>query len=192
MANTISILNEGNNLEVDLKLDVIDQESYSGDVELPRHPVEEGVSVTDHVRPLPRPLEVRGGIGEVDASTAADDTVGRDRARLIETLERLEELRLSGDLFTVVTPLQFRESMHLKSYKCGHSKEFPGTLDVTLNFEEMRVVSPQRVKVKIPKKGPDRTKGGSKDGNQVARPADEDSTRKSLAKRFIGAIRGSP
>jgi hypothetical protein len=186
MADTITIFYETSGLEVALRLDIIEQETFSGDVELPRHPVEKGAPVNDHVRPQPQPLEVRGSI----SSTSMTDEEGTDRDRLSRTLDVLTELAESADLVTVVTPLRVREHMHLKSFRATHDTGLPGTLGVSLNFEPMNVVESQRVKVTLPKKAPDRTKAAANGGKQVASATSSEAKRKSLAARGVDALLG--
>lgn len=173
----ITVLNESSNLEVALVLDVIEQETYTAEAEVTRHPVERGASVGDHVRPEPRPLEWSGSLSE----TPLDGT-GRERDRLKRALEVLEQLRTSEDLYTVTTATAVYTSMHLVSYSARHSTALHGALDVTVRFEEVRVVQARTVRVKLPKRGP---KPVSKDGKQTTTAASAEAKRKSIAARLV-------
>lgn len=179
MASRITILNESTNLSVALSLDVVEQETYSGQATVTRHPVERGVAVGDHVRPEPRPLEWVGSVSELPMDGAG----GVEKDRLTRTLEVLESLRLATDLFTVTTPQAIRDSTHLTSYTARHAAAMPGVLEVTVRFEEIEVVEGRRVKVKVAPRAPDSTKGKVDEGRQVATPAPAEATRKSIAAR---------
>lgn len=181
MPNRIVILDETANLTVALTLDVIDSETHSGKATITKHPVEKGVDVASHVRPDPRPFTWSGALSELPMNGQP-----RDKDRLKVALMVLEDLRLSTSLFTVATSHAIYSSMHLSSYTATHGKGMPGALDVTVAFEELHVVDAQRVNVKlpkVPKKGPDATKGSSSDGKQVPVAASADAKRKSLMAR---------
>lgn len=179
MASRITILDESTNLSVALVLDVVEQETYSGQATVTRHPVERGVSVADHVRPEPRPLEWVGSVSELPL-----EGTGLETDRLTRTLEVLESLRVSPHLYTVTTPQAIRASTHLTSYSARHSSTAPGVLEVTLRFEEIPVVEARRVQVKQPKRAPDSTKPKADAGRQVATSASPEARRKSIAARL--------
>jgi hypothetical protein len=151
--------------DVALELDAFTTEKHRGDVDLPRHPVEDGLAIADDVQDKGLGYEVTGIVSATPQT--ADETAG---ARVDRALEVLEELRLGAELVTVATLHRTYPHMKLSSYTGERDAKKSGQLRVALTFTEIRIATSQKVKI-LSSKAPKSTRDKLDAGKQVATPA---------------------
>ena len=115
-----------------ITLDAATTESYSRDVDVTEHPVEQGANVSDHVRPKAGTLTVSGILTDIErlsfntpqnlvvkgrtVAQVGQSTYHKSRSgRAIANFKQLEALRDGGTLVNVDTPARLHKDMLIQS-----------------------------------------------------------------------------
>jgi len=158
--------------DIALELDVAPTETYEASVEVTKHPVETGSAISDHVSPTPSRITLEGLITNTPIRTPRTQTRGLARApasitltvagqevrvqlaqwsgpldRVRECDELLASLVNAGVSVTLTTSLRVTEHLILVRYSVARTVDNGSALPVTLEFEQIRVVSTSRVAV---------------------------------------------
>lgn len=118
-----------------LQLDASSSQQHELGCEVTAHPVEEGVDVADHVRRLPRTLQISGVISTYPLGK--DDQPGR----LEDAWSLLEGM--IGQVFEVVTTLRRYPKMVLRHATVTRSSPGSSDLEPQLELVEIQTVSLQ-------------------------------------------------
>lgn len=174
----VSLMYETSRRDVALELDAFTSEKHSGSVDLPRHPVEQGLAISDDVQDKGLGYEVAG---IVSATPQAADESGD--ARVDRALEVLEELRLGAELVTVATLYRTYQHMKISGYSGERDAKKNGQLRVVLTFTEIRIATSQKVKI-LSSKAPKSTRDKLDGGKQVSTPTSPAVDKSILATGF--------
>ena len=110
-----------------ITLDVVINENHTSEVNIPKHPVERGVKVSDHVWREPREVEIEciiQGPGLMDAYQA------------------LLDLQEEAEPFDFVTGLKVYENMLIEGLYPVRDKEYGRVLKFSASLQEVIIVSP--------------------------------------------------
>lgn len=177
-AVSVSLIYETSRRDVALQIDAFVNEKHSASVDLPRHPVEDGLAISDDVQDKGLGYEVSGIVSATPQT--ADEPEG---ARIDRALEVLEELRKGAELVTVATLHRTYPHMKLSGYTGERDGKKSGQLRVTLTFTEIRIATSEKVKI-LSSKAPRSTKDKLDAGKQVATPASPSVDKSILATGF--------
>jgi len=135
-------------------LDATVRESHSMTAEVPKHPVEEGFEVSDHVQPTDVVLSIEGVISNAPLPSQGEAT--RDRDLLAwQTIESLLEL---GERVSVRTSLRTYDDMIVTSVATDRSSGIGEAIRPVIEMQKIRVVQSETVDVpnrgRVPVKGP--------------------------------------
>lgn len=129
----------------DLPIDVVLSSQPVYEYEVTRAPVEEGADISDHREERPVGLTMECIFTDPDFSARA---VGQNLLSGTFSLDswldkkrKLDELRASGDVLTVVTEYETYESMVLTRVAVDRKASTANALFVTLQFVDIRIVS---------------------------------------------------
>lgn len=165
-----------------LELDTTLKEEHTADSKTTKHPVEQGVKVTDHVRPEPRELVIEGIVSNTpvtqrqynQASTAlnppyqmlgtsasAGTTVAKVSGWAEYVWKTLVDARDKSMLFTVMANVDTYADMVMTSLKATKDAKTGDSIRLNLKFEELRqvVTGTTVVATKQPKGKPKVSKG---------------------------------
>lgn len=132
-----------------VEFDAVPESTNRRAAEITMHPVEEGADVTDHVRALPRELDLVGVASNVPASFL--DWAARSSGYAQDVYDQLNEWMDSGRLLTVLAVGDFYESMAIVSMDRGHDNTKGKSVHVSLSLREVQVVSTETVDAPTPK-----------------------------------------
>ena len=110
-----------------IPLDVVINENHTSEVNIPKHPVERGVKVSDHVWREPRDVEIEciiQGPGLMDAYQA------------------LLDLQEEAEPFDFVTGLKVYENMLIEGLYPVRDKDYGRVLKFSASLQEVIIVSP--------------------------------------------------
>lgn len=126
----------------------VDSENVTDEVGLPQHPVENGLSITDHVQ-----KKAKGVTLQV--------TLFKDSKHTIhEKLEKLNKYRREGTRLTY-TGRRVARDMAIKSVETKSTYELSNGLEATIVLQEIRIIGKKKKK-KGSKKTNSKTTGGRK------------------------------
>jgi hypothetical protein len=128
-----------------LTLDASLSESHQKDAEVTEHPVELGADISDHFRPKQDQLQIEGVVSNTPLRGTADS------ARAQTAYETLVRLRKTGQMLTVVTPLESYENMALISLVVPRDPKLGEVLKFTASLKQVTIVQSQRVKIVGPR-----------------------------------------
>lgn len=188
--------------------DATTDEQHSDNADITEHQVETGFNATDHIRPTPKRLTLTGVVtntpisipagqqeigGSVQKQTASANGQNFDylalqfdsefdRVKVVH--DELADAIGTGALFTVTTTLAKYENMACENESIPRSAALGNTLQVTLSFKQLRIVSTSSVETppseeKTPKKN------GKKAGKKVTKPKKLQSLAKSAGKALF-------
>lgn len=195
MAITFLLLRQLTKIDT-ITLDVSVAETYTGEVEVTEHPVEEGFNVVDHARAKPDMLTIEGVVSNTPLSmsqqrrlvqaasgvqfetTTQQDQIEGQPGYAEAAFAKLEELRKTGKLVTVLTKLKTYEEMVLVSLVVPRNSTTGDALRFTAVFKHIRVVKNKLTSATIAKEP--KAKAKVKTGKQVPKP-DEATKKKSIA-----------
>lgn len=151
-----------------IEVDAVISERHSAQVELTKHPVESGVSPTDHARLLPQKLRLeamvtntplnqvdrdfRGVSGDASSSGAPGATGYAQRV-----LAELDKIRTDRGLIVISTPVRVYRRMMLTSIEVPRDSKTADALRITLEFEELRIVKTDVAKLEVQNTAPPKT-----------------------------------
>lgn len=181
-----------------VQFDASVSETHSRECQLTDHPVEDGVTITDHIRRTPEKIDVTGIVTNHPiiflASLQAVSPLTNDLSPVTDRAElAYAELRESmdrGDLMTVVTSLREYENMAITSMSVTRDAPNGNVLNCTLSLREVVVAKTETVAAPVPakaaqKKAKDKGKKVG-DGGNAAQQAKNQSILKSLSGFFGG------
>jgi len=127
-------------------------EDHGAEVATTDNPVEVGVDVTDHARPMPRTFTMTGVVSDTPLVQGLSAIPGRS----LSAYKQLLELHDTPQLITVVTGLQTYTNLLMvalhapRDAKTGHSVPF------SASFKEVQIVESQTIQIarKVPKTKP--------------------------------------
>ena len=179
MAEVVSLVFATKPTKIDsVELDASIRETHTGEVELTDHPVEEGANITDHSRPKPIGLAIDGVItntpisrtkqantrtilGVTFTSSAAVANYIQGRPGYAEAAyAKLEDLRLKGNVITVVTNLKTYTSMVMTSLSIPRDKNTGDALSFSAQFRQVIIVKNKTTRKVVSKVAKPKTSTG--------------------------------
>lgn len=174
-----SLLFSGKGLFDSLSFDATVQEQHTRDAETTEHPVEDGASITDHVRIKPDRLQMEAYLSNSPLTGTATD--GRAEG-LYEQLRLLQE---SATLLTVLTTLRTYESMVIESLGVPRSAKEAGAVHLNITLKQIRLVQNKTSIVTITKEPIAKNKvGGGKQAATQLDDADANARGKTILKQL--------
>lgn len=110
-----------------IPVDVVINENHTSEVNIPKHPVERGVKVSDHVWREPREVEIECII---------------DGPGLMDAYDALLSLQEEAEPFDFVTGLKVYENMLIQGLYPIRDKEYGRVLKFNAKLQEVIIVSP--------------------------------------------------
>lgn len=135
-----------------IPMDLAEKEDHKLESAITDHPVESGVNITDHIRPVPRELTLTG----VVVSNTPIGAIAQDPSRQGKndfagnTFRFLEDLWAHPRTVTVVTGLKKYESMGLKLLQVPREAKNAGGLVFSATFKQVVVKNNRRATVLLP------------------------------------------
>ena len=183
-----------------LDLDVVTRIQHDGSSIVTDYTVEKGVNVADHSRPEPERVTIEGIVTDtpLDAPVFGFDGVRRENdggfllwngavRRRQAVQDKLTQIRVAGDLVTVLTPSRKYPNMAIEMAQFVQESEMSGKTEVTLEFRQVRTVSLQFV-APTERRGDKKGKRG-KQSTEEASPSEESENTSALS--YITGLRFS-
>lgn len=145
------------------------EEVATDDLEITKHPVQQGAQITDHAYVKPAALSLK--------------VLYDDAARpLAETYKALLELQASREPFDVVTGKRIYKNMLFKGLAQTTDRETENILSISATLEEIIIVSVQVTSVppRARQKSPGKTGGTDNAGTKKAQPSDKPKPKSAL------------
>jgi hypothetical protein len=178
-----------------VQFDASISETHARECQVTDHPVEEGATISDHIRRTPEKLDVNGIVtnhpliflASVQAVSPLTDDLSpvTDRAEL--AYSKLRELMDNGELVTVVTSLWEYSNMAITSMSVTRDVQNGNVLNCSLSLREVIIAKTETVAAPVPvktaqKKAKDKGKKVSSDASS----AQQAKSSSILGKAFIG------
>lgn len=163
-----------------ITVDATLSESHSLESETTDSPVEQGIDITDHIRPKPRTYRMEGLISEVPVPNASIDGYGPssqlgtngisfqgvsppDNTRPGKAYQTLVAIWENQVLLTIATALETYDNMVMLSAPVARKSGDGLSLHFSATFKQIRVVQSQVVSVPrtLPKAKPNAKTGGT-------------------------------
>ncbi|KRE07463.1 hypothetical protein ASE63_22450 [Bosea sp. Root381] len=151
-------------------VDVVVSETHESEIEIPKHPVEKGVKISDHAWRLPRKVTLESVV---------------DGPRAVAAYQQLLDLQERLEPFTLVTGLRVYNDMMLIRITPERDREHSRVLKFEAELEEVRIVSTE-TSAGGGSSQSDKAQGTTKRGQVAARPAESIPSR--TDKILSGAI----
>ncbi len=126
-----------------IELDASVEELHESSAEIPRHPVEEGADIGDHVRRKPDTLRITGIVTNTPIILGAALRVSFTRAEEFE--DTLRTIKNAGLRITIITTLRQYDNMLLKNYQVPRNAGLGNTVEATMFFEEVILVKTETI-----------------------------------------------
>jgi len=141
-----------------VEFDASISETHSDSAETSDHPVEDGSDITDHIRVLPKTIEINGVITNTPiiflATLQAKSPVTGDLTRTLDRVEtgyqQLQDFMNRGILVDVITSLRTYSNMVLLSMAVTRDAASGNILDCTLSLREMKIATAMSIDVPVP------------------------------------------
>jgi len=184
-----------------VQLDASVSETHEARVEVTEHPVEQGVNISDHARPLPRSLRIEGLVSNyplpdpsaplnarIYGSTQFNSRSDISGNRAEEAYSELIRLKDSAELITVVTAIQTYENMLITDLNIPRDGTSGDSLRFSLNLKQVSVVNSRTVDQPVSEDKPKKKKSiGNVNSKTTSAPVEDQSTLRSLgASKFLG------
>ncbi len=182
-----------------ITVDAVLSETHTLESETTDNPVEQGIDVTDHIRPRPRTLRMEGLISEVPVPGPSIDGYGPasqqtpgglnfsgvsapDNTRPGTAYQTLVAIWENGVLLTIATALETYDNMVMVSAPVARKAGDGLSLHFSAAFKEIRIVKSQVVSVPrlLPK-----TKPNSKTGGVDGKPTSSSWAASLIGKGFL-------
>lgn len=121
-----------------INLDATISENHTSSYNITRHPVESGVSISDHKRREPLRITIEGIITNTPLELLNFDPSDCERPQ--DTWETFQDLQASDNLLTVFTTLQSYENMQIQSVSAVRDAQNGNALRFTAQLEEVFIV----------------------------------------------------
>ncbi len=167
--------------------------------EVTEHPVEEGTNISDHIRRLPKTLEINGLVTNhplflLPSLTAPSPIQGdnqRQSDRVKAAYDELERIHDDGELITVVTSLREYTSMAISGMSVIRNNANGNVLNATISLKEVVTAIVETVEAPVPvNKTASRSIDQGKKNTKVADDAVSGNANKSLAATGFDSITG--
>lgn len=153
-----------------IEMDASLKELHSASSEIPKHPIEKGSDIADHVRRKPVTVRITGIVTNTPIVFAAFVGAARgvSSTRAEEFYDVLLELKDSATIISVITTLRQYENMLIKDFNVPRDAELGNVVEATIFFEEVITVE-----TKFDKPEPvDVANRGVSDAGKIAPPPD--------------------
>lgn len=150
-----------------LTFDAVIEEHHVLEMELTDHPVETGVSITDHTRMKPKVLSIIAGVGNAQVRDRGDP-YGTGSARMGEAFALLTTLQALAEPFEVQTGLALYENMLCVRLEAVQDKDTDQCLLFRAELREIRIVSTQTVVLTTSLAGKQQTPRSGETSQQAA------------------------
>lgn len=145
------------------------EEVATDDLEITKHPVQQGANITDHAYKKP-------------SSVALKLLFDASKRPLEETYEELLKLQASREPFDVITGKRIYRNMLIKGLSETTDRETENMLSISATLEEVIIVRVQVTSVppREKQKNPGKTGGTSNAGAKKAQPSDKPKPKSAL------------
>jgi len=198
MADADIIFGKGKRVEIGVvQFDCAVSETHTAENVVTDHPVEDGSNITDHIKSLPRTIEVNGLVSNAPIVLEEDprpSPITTDTGEVIDRVQtaykKLEEIRVAGELVDVVTTLNEYKNMALTSYAVTRDAQNGNILNALLSLREVIITTTEKIEAPEPvdkskNKTANKGKKLPKDAN-TEQEAKSQSVLRSLAGSFVG------
>lgn len=120
------------NIEIDCKIEA----THDFAAESTQFPVESGSVISDHIINKPKTLQIHGVV--TNSPLVLDDV---DPARMLNTFDKLMDIRDNKYLVTVVTEFGLYENMVMNSLSLPRNAAVGDSLDFSASFGQIEIVS---------------------------------------------------
>ena len=154
-----------------IELDASIKELHQASSEIPRHPVEEGTDIADHVRRKPVSVRITGIVTNTPVILAAAftaDARGISFTRAEEFYHALLSLKDGGTLISVITTLRQYDNMLIRDFNVPRDASKGNVVEATITMEEVIIVQTK----KIEPTPVDVSSGTTKNKGKLAKPPD--------------------
>lgn len=139
-------------------LDASIEETHTVASEVTEHPVEEGVSISDHIRRLPETLEINGVVTNhpifLLPSITAPSPIGGDTAaqsdRVKAAYDQLRKIHDDGDLIKVITSLREYENMVITGFSTIRNAPNGNVMNATISLREVLTAKTETTQAPTP------------------------------------------
>lgn len=118
--------------------DAVFSAEHETNVAITSHPVQSGAAVADHAYIEPETVSLE--IGMSDAMTSADTLAGASKSRSVSAYQKLRELCLRREIFTLVTRLGSLGTMMISSVVATESPETMSALRAQVTLKKINRV----------------------------------------------------
>lgn len=143
-----------------LVFDATIKETHRGRNTITRQPVEQGVDITDHVRPEPDELMLE--TLTTNSPITIDDIAAADSTYAQETYQQLLQLKNDATFLTVSTGIRDYQNMIISSLDVDRDKLTGQVLSAKIGFQSVLVVSSQTVPAPAKPAGATKKHAGAK------------------------------
>jgi hypothetical protein len=134
-----------------LTFDALVSASYTGNAQVTDHPVEGVTDITDHIRALPKELQIRGIVSNhpvmfLASFRALPSVPGTDPATRAEAAFLfLEQAKDQGKLMHVSTSLFDYTNMAITSLSVSRDKDTSNIVDISMTLREVLIATTELV-----------------------------------------------
>jgi len=141
-----------------IQFDASVSESHNSPSEVTDHPVEEGSTVSDHIRKLPKEFELNGLVTNTPivflATTLAESPLTVDSnptdSRVESAYSELERIQEAGETVDVVTSLREYTDMAITNVSVTREKATGQILDSTISLREILFAKALTLELPVP------------------------------------------
>jgi len=190
MADTDIIFGQGRRAQVGVvRFDCSLDDTHNLEAVITDHPVEEGIDITDHIKRLPKSIEINGLISNTpiylekeDRESPITTDTGSIEDRVEVAYTKLEEIMSVGELITVVTTLAEYDNMVIANFSVTRNAQNGNVLNASLSLREVITTTTEKVEAPEPvKKSKKKT---TNKGKKSARDATKEADKKSKSVLF--------
>lgn len=142
-----------------IQFDASVSETHTSASEVTDHPVEEGSTITDHIRKLPKTIEINGIVTNTPlvflATFFAESPLTVDLnptdSRVESAYSELERIQEEGEVVDVVTSFREYSNMAITNVSVTRDKSTGNVLDCTVSLREILFARALTLDLPIPK-----------------------------------------
>lgn len=139
-------------------LDASIEETHTLASEVTEHPVEEGASISDHIRRLPKSIEISGLITNhplfllpsINAPSPLTTDTAAQADRVKAAYDEFERAHDSGALVNVITSLREYENMAITGISIIRNSANGNVLNATFSLRELITAKTETVEAPVP------------------------------------------
>lgn len=132
---------------ISIDLDVNLEETHEWTNDVTSNPVERGVQITDHIRPLSDKVSITGMISNSGISEDALQAIENEFDMVESTFDLLHKIKEDGKLVTVYTKYAIYEDMAIQSISIPRSSALGDSINFSMQFIAVRIVDTKTVDV---------------------------------------------